>query len=276
METYHQHSDICRLLERIPVLTYHKIDTRKEVGINCLSPARLQEHIDYLATEGYRGITFHELHTLKEAPEKAVIITFDDGYESVYTHAYPILRQANFKGVVFVVAGFIDRWNDWDINLGGIRFRHLTREQIRELENNGWEVGAHGMTHRALSHLPEAEMEKELLGSREVLTALSKKPVQTVAYPFGIHNERVHRITRKAGFVFGCSSVRNLNSHIRLMQIPRIPVYQFDGVAALRRKIALPNIPFYEWSKLYLLSLPAFITPFYQRLFRRDLFLDIY
>ncbi len=263
-------------MSRIPVLTYHKIEHRGELGINCLTPQRLAVHMEYLAGAGFQSVTFQDILSGASLPPHPVIITFDDGYESVYRAAFPLLRQLGFRAVVFVIAGFLDGWNDWDLHPGRMRVRHLSREQVRELVSAGWEIGSHGLTHRALAHLPPEQVRAELAGARERLSALAREPVVTVAYPFGIQNPQVREISREAGYVFGCCSVRHLNRGSDLMQIPRIPVYQFEGVRALKRKLKYPALPLREQYKLHLLSLPALLTPIYQRYFRKELFLDQY
>lgn len=276
MKTSPDHKRILSVLSRIPVLTYHKIENRRELGINCLTPQRLAAHIEYLANAGFRSVTFRDILSGAPLPARPLIITFDDGYESVYVEAFPLLQRFGFRAVVFVIAGFLDRWNDWDLHPGRMRVRHLSREQIGELESAGWEIGAHGLTHRALAHLPPEQVRAELGVARERLSALGKEPVVTVAYPFGIQNAQVRELSREAGYVFGCCSVRSLNRGGDLMQIPRIPVYQFEGVRALKRKLKYPALPLREQYKLHLLSLPALLTPIYQRFFRKELFLDQY
>ena len=81
---------------------YHKIDSRMEVGINALSPREFQEQMNYLHQEGYQTITFRDLLFAADIPEKTVIITFDDAYESVYKNALPVMERYGQRGVVYV------------------------------------------------------------------------------------------------------------------------------------------------------------------------------
>lgn len=267
-------AEVKALLQRIPILTYHKVALRREMGINVVSPQRFRQHISFLYEEGFRSITFRDLLYEPELPPKTVILTFDDAYESIYQDAFPILQEFGFRGVVFVISGFIGCWNRWDINLGGIHFRHMTEEQLREIERAGWEIGSHGATHRALTKLNGTQLEQEVQTSRCTLEKISSKPLVSIAYPFGMHNPQVCRAAKEAGFRFGCKSIRGTNSTADLLQLRRIPVYQFEGVSALRRKLNSEGISLYEKIKLSLLSAPAVLTPFYQTLFKRQLLLE--
>lgn len=266
--------EVKALLEQIPILTYHKVALRREMGINVVSPQRFRQHISFLYEAGFRSITFWDLLNEPELPPKAVILTFDDAYESIYQHAFPILQEFSFQGVVFVISGFIGCRNRWDINLGGIHFRHMSEEQLREIEQAGWEIGVHGTTHRALTMLNGAQLEQEIRVSRCTLEKISSKPLVSIAYPFGMHNPQVRRVAGEAAFRFGCKSIRGTNSTADLLQLRRIPVYQFEGVPALRRKLNSEGISPYEKIKLSLLSAPAVLTPFYQALFKRQLSLE--
>jgi len=267
-------AEVKALLQRIPILTYHKVALRREMGINVISPNRFYQHVSFLHEEGFRSVTFWDLLNEPELPPKAVILTFDDAYESIYQHAFPILQEFGFRGVVFVIAGFVGCWNHWDINLGGIHFRHMSEEQLQEIERAGWEIGAHGATHRALTMLSGTQLEQEIRDSRCVLERISSKPLVSIAYPFGMHNLRVRRVAGGAAFRFGCKSIRGTNSTADLLQLRRIPVYQFDGIPALQRKVNCAGISPYEKIKLSLLSAPAVLTPFYQTLFKRQLLLE--
>ncbi len=266
--------DIASILNRTPVLMYHKIDPRMEVGINALSPPQFQEQMRYLQQEGYQTITFQDLLFAGEIPAKPVMITFDDAYESVYENALPVMKQYQQRGVVYVIGEFIGKLNEWDANFAGIKFRHMSEAQLVEVANMGWELGAHTMTHRALSWIDEYHLKSEILQSRQVLTSLSEKPIVSLAYPFGMQNGKVRKFAEEAGIVFGCKGMRKRPETLDLLQLPRIPVYQFESLSAFRRKLQLPMPPAWERWKLTTLSSPAILTPMFQYFFRRQLFLD--
>lgn len=266
--------EIISILNRTPILMYHKIDPRMEVGINALSPPQFQEQMSYLHQEGYRTITFQDLLLAPEIPAKTVIITFDDAYESVYENALPIMEKYGQRGVVYVIGRFIGKLNEWDANFAGIKFQHMAGEQLVKLAELGWELGAHTMTHRALSWIKEDHLKTEIRQSRKVLSSLSEKPIVSLAYPFGMQNGKVRQFAEAAGITFGCKGMRKRSETPDLLQLPRIPVYQFEGLPAFRRKLQLPMLPARERWKLAALSCPAILTPMFQYFCRRQLFLD--
>ena len=271
-----RHRDSIRaLLAKIPILTYHKIVNRREVGINALPPEHFQAQLACLQELGYTTITFHDLLDSPELPEKAVILTFDDGYASVYEHALPLMQPYGFRGVVYAVGRFIGRWNDWDANLGGIRFRHMDRRQLRELADAGWEVGAHSLTHRALSWLDETSLHREIFGSRDLLADVAGRMPASFAYPFGMHHLRVREMVKAAGFAFACGGINSAAEAVDPLQLRRVPVYQFEGLSAYRKKLRIAGLPRLEYLKLRILSWPAVLTPLYQKRFRRELFLEM-
>lgn len=274
MTDLHASTTLQAAAERVPILMYHKIEDRFEIGINTFSPANLKTHLSFLRERGYQTITFRDLLQWPDLPEKSIIITFDDAYESVFRNALPLFREYKFVGVVFAVGGFLGKLNSWDANLGGIRFRHMTAAQLQQMEAQGWEIGAHTMTHRALTHLPLQEVKKELLQSRQVLTEATGHSPITFAYPFGRYNRDVQVEVARAGFRFACRGIHGRSNGHGLLSLQRIPVYQFDGKRSLGRKLNGRRMSRIEYAKLLLLSWPAGLTPVYQKLFKKDLTLE--
>jgi peptidoglycan/xylan/chitin deacetylase (PgdA/CDA1 family) len=264
---------IINTLRSIPILVYHKIDPKNEIGINTISPKRFEKQIQFLGDNGYQTLTFPEITSSGNKAQKRLIITFDDGYESVYEHAYPILKQAGYKAVVFPVTAYIGDWNYWDANLGGIRFRHLSAEQIRELSAAGWEVGSHSVHHRPLPYLNSSHLEWEVYHSRGVLQNVLNKVITTFSYPFGMQNLRVRRAAEKAGYKFACKNISLNGRTDDAFSISRIPVYKFDTIESFKKKLAIYSHPA-EGMKLSLLNWPARFTTLYQILFRKQLFLE--
>ena len=254
-------------LADIPILTYHKITERREFGINTVHPASFENQMRSLREAGYQTVTFDDI-SKGTIPDKAIIITFDDGYTSVYDKAFPILKSLDFKAVVFIISGYIGRENTWDANLAGITFSHLDASQIKLLSQENFEIGSHGVSHRALPYLREPQIVYELEKSREELSGLIEKPVRTIAYPFGIQNKSVQEMAANAGYQFGCINLWGGRNDVPLC-LRRFPVYRADSISALKRKIK--DSPFHrvEILKLKILSWPALLTPVYQKFFKK-------
>jgi peptidoglycan/xylan/chitin deacetylase (PgdA/CDA1 family) len=254
------------LFSEIPILTYHKITSRREFGINTVAPDKFREQIEFLQHNNFTPITFQEL-LQGIRPSKPVIITFDDGYASVFEHAFPVLREFQFKAVIFLITEFLGRENSWDVNLGGIRFAHLDQQQVAELSLAGHELGSHGATHRALNFLHRKEIESELNLSREVIQEISNQPVTTLAYPFGMQNKNIQQQAREAGYQVGCINLWGKSAPNNRLSLRRIPVYGIDSLTSFKRKLSGGFLNTLELAKLRLLSCSAFLTPLFQKQF---------
>jgi len=252
----------------IPIFTYHKITDRGEVGINTVHPQKFEAQMRYLKNAGYKTITFHDLIN-NNIPSKPVIVTFDDGYASVYENALPILHSLKFKAVVFIISGYIGKENTWDANLAGIRFSHLHSSQIQELFQEGLEIGSHGVTHRALTYLPLDQIILELRKSREGLSNLIQDSVSTIAYPFGIQNKTIQDFAKDAGYDFGCINLWGKNEAENHFCLKRVPVYGTDSLNGFKRKFYSHKLYKAEILKLKILSFPALLTPVYQKYLKK-------
>jgi peptidoglycan/xylan/chitin deacetylase (PgdA/CDA1 family) len=128
------------------------------------------------------GIIFGlpHLYSTKECCNLQAMVTFsfDDGFESTYTKAFPILQKYGYPATVFVIASAIDTPG------------YLTASQLRELQSKGWEIGSHTLTHRFLTELSNEELLEELIKSKTTLDSLGLK-VFGIASPGGKYDEKV-------------------------------------------------------------------------------------
>jgi Predicted xylanase/chitin deacetylase len=175
---------------------------------------------------GFQFITFEDLSSGNYQPEKKnIILTFDDGCESLYFNAFPILKKYGIKGVVYIVTGFTGaRSVVWKDNENKDPLNLLTENQIREMAAFGIEFGSHLTDHLHLTKLTEAEVRNELSVSKKYIEALLNKTVYSVAYPFGSYNERVVEIAEETGYAFGVTTRPGSNAHQRNLELYRYTV----------------------------------------------------
>jgi peptidoglycan/xylan/chitin deacetylase (PgdA/CDA1 family) len=226
----------------IPILAYHKIDPRFELGGTRTTPRQFARQMAFLASRGYRAVTLSRaLELMREGRSgeaKYVCLTFDDAYESLYAYAWPILTEHGFTATVFAVTDFIGTDNTWDVNWLGIRFRHLDWGQMREMRAAGIEFGSHGATHRDLRHANGPEIERELLGSRQILEQGLGAPVTAFSYPFGRYDGRVKRAVEQAGYAAACSLSPGMrNSEADRFALRRCGVYITDALWDFQHKV---------------------------------------
>lgn len=190
-------------MSRIAVLGYHKVGPPGPGAWETwyyIPEDVFAEHLTVLREGGWQpvdGATF--LRGLAEPgtlPERAALITFDDGFRSVLDIALPWLERFGFPGVLFVPTDFVGRTNlfdsepeeplcDWD--------------ELRELQRRGIAVESHAASHRKFSELTPSQRALELEGSKAALEAGLGRAVQLFAYPYGDDGGAAPQV-REAGY----------------------------------------------------------------------------
>lgn len=226
----------------VPILAYHKVDNKFEWGLNTIPISFFERQIRYLAENDYYSISLNQYlnHNFRISPkQRPIIITFDDADESVYINAFPILKPYGFKTTLFVISNFVGKENTWDANLGGIYSKHLDWQQIRELSNQGWEIGSHTATHRDLLGLARREAEEEIYISKEIISEEIGKPIHFISYPFNRFDENIISLAQRSGYRGGCalSSSRRINGSSEQFKIQRYGVYSTDTLYWFKKKL---------------------------------------
>jgi peptidoglycan/xylan/chitin deacetylase (PgdA/CDA1 family) len=218
------------------IFTYHKIGHQFELGITTVRRQAFGAHLDLLTGLGLEFLTASETDTSPH-PVKQIAITFDDGYESVFSDAYAEMKPRGVSGTVFPVVGSVGDYNKWDVQLSRRPFKHLTWRQLSELSAAGFEVGSHTLSHRDLTRLDPKMLRRELSESRAILEDHLGTGVTAVSYPFGRFSRRVIEEALEAGYTRGFTSFPR--SAADPMAIGRMTVYSIDGASSLRRKLGL-------------------------------------
>lgn len=164
---------------------YHAVsDMTNENESLFVSPLEFEKQIAWLCDAGFTSVFADEYGKYKY---KTAAVTFDDGYENVYTEAFPILKKYNFKATVFIITSPAEG--------------HLTDDEIREMTASGLVMfGSHTETHRDLTTLSDSEIMTELSASKEKIEKLTGKKATSLAYPYGSGDERVVAAAKKCGY----------------------------------------------------------------------------
>jgi peptidoglycan/xylan/chitin deacetylase (PgdA/CDA1 family) len=156
--------------------------------------------IEALARAGYRGVTLSaSLASLitGESHEKCVAMTFDDGYASV-KDAAAVLKEHGFAATVFVISDHVGKDNRWRGQSPHVpTLPLLTWDQLGELAELGWEVGAHTRTHPPLTEISPTQAEDEIAASGDAIREKLGVRVTSFAYPYGAVNADVRTITER-------------------------------------------------------------------------------
>lgn len=220
------------------------VDKRFDWGITRVSPGHFEKQITFALEKGYQFFTVGEYAESSEINKAA--LTFDDGYESVHQNAFPILKKYNIPATVFINPAYVGQQNTWDVNIGWLKFRHMTWNQIIELEKSGWEIGSHGLSHRDLTRLDKSALKNELTLSKRLLERRLKKQISSVSYPFGNTNQMVCKESRDVGYKHGYVMSRHLSGEYKDMSITRTGVYLLDSSRSFEHKIQGKGSWFYK------------------------------
>lgn len=234
---------------------YHKVTDQHEWGVTTVSVAAFTAQMEWLKKEGFQTISSP---ADVGAAEKPIILTFDDGYANCLEHAAPIMARHGFTGVVFPILNYIGKENSWDANLGGITYRHASKEQLSELVTLGWEIGAHSKSHHVPTVLAHAE--DEFIACKKSLEDMFGAEVRQLSYPFGYVNEKLRQIAAEH---FQFAYMANCLAKPTAQRVSRAAVYRFDSTSNLAKKINLKTL---ECMKLNLIHSGSKATLLYQKI----------
>ena len=177
----------------VPILLYHHIGFSLQGDTTYyIAPDVFDRQMNLLYQWGYRTISVQLLvNAIKqgaELPPRPVLLTFDDGSETVYERALPIMQRYGFTGVSYVVHNYVGTT------------KYMSTDQIRALYTAGWEVGSHSLSHTDLTTRPRRQMD-EIVESRRRLESLLGIPILSFAYPFGTYDSDSLYYVHQAGYI---------------------------------------------------------------------------
>ncbi len=185
------------------VLTYHKV-IDFELGGTWISPRRFEGHIRSLIDSGYSFIDetafLETVEETRQAAEKEILLTFDDGYDCVARSAAPVLESLGVPALVFLVSGFAGRENSWELDLPGRKARHMDWETVNTLLSGNFSFGSHCENHLPLTRLPRGEALREMARSKEEIERRTGTRVQSLSYPFGRTDRDIALLAAEAGY----------------------------------------------------------------------------
>lgn len=192
-------------VQSVPVLCYHRVGP----GLSRMSvaPAQFEAQLQWLKDNGWHVVRLADLAEFmagrKALPQRSVAITFDDGYESVYRHAFPLLKKHGMPATLFVYTDFVGARDA----LGWTQMDEMLRSGLVDIQS-------HSKTHRNLAERQaedgeaalRAWLDTELRNSKQTIERrLGPAGVQVrhFAYPYGEANEAVLEAMRRNGYEMG-------------------------------------------------------------------------
>lgn len=219
--------------KQVPILCYHQIrdwtakDSKNAKDYIC-PIAAFKADMKMLADSGYHTILPDQLYAYLTAggalPTKPIMLTFDDTDEDQFTIARPELKKYGFKAVYFVMT----------VSLG--RPRYMTKEQVKQLSDEGNIIGSHTWDHHMVSKYTHNDIMKLANGKTKTvddwavqidkptkqLEDITGKKIDYFAYPFGIWNKAALPEIKKRGFKAAFQLADKRDPNDPLMTIRRI------------------------------------------------------
>lgn len=192
---------------QVPILMYHHL-SEDVTNSEMVSPEQFEAQIRALSEAGYTGVSFDELQAYvlrgEPLPEKPVVITFDDGYRSNYTLAYPILQKYGMKATIFAIGVSFgtDHYKDTDYaitpHFGAAEAAEMTASGLISIQSHTYdmhqwppyETGS-AVRENILQLSSESEeayvqaLTEDFTRSRALLEDATGRPVDVLAYPAG-------------------------------------------------------------------------------------------
>lgn len=184
-------------MRAIPALMYHSIS---EVPAGwptdlCVAPGVFEEHLQYLKTQGYNVVTAPQAVILLKSRQNVmntVIVTFDDGYENNYTEAFPLLKKYGFRGNFYIVGNDVGKEKNQD----GMK-KYMSFAQIKEMHDQGMEIGSHSMSHDPLTSIKPELLPWEIYQPLNLFYQKMNFWISGIAFPNGAFNDAIIAEIRK-------------------------------------------------------------------------------
>lgn len=227
--------------KEVAVLVYHHIDDQVEGSVT-ISTKLFERQLGALQRQGYNFITMDQFKSFMKdgakIPDNAVLITFDDGYESFYTNAYPILKKMRIPAVNFVITKDLD-------NPTATLLPSLSRDQIRKMRKefsnidfqlhsdqlhamkDGKPMLNNRMTTNGVTETQEDLKQRVIADTKTCMAKLREldgaKSIDSYAYPFGSYDDFTISYLNEVGVKYAFTTKAGLTSkQTDPMQIPRI------------------------------------------------------
>ena len=229
------------------VLMYHSLhsDDRSAPANDSVAGPLFAQHMQALSERGYSPCSIDEyvswLSGEGAIKEGNFLITSDDGYQSVYKYAFPILKAMGWSATVFLVTGMMEKTPSWPKRRARDLERLLSTNEIREMAKAGFCFHSHTHMHVDLTNVSDKTLRNELAASKQALATITDNIANKsffIAYPYGRYNQRVVDAVKRTDYKAAFSVMPGFNrTGGDLFNIHRLDIRQGDSVRKLIRKV---------------------------------------
>ena len=194
--------------EKIPVLAYHKLipaGSERGSGLE-IDEAKFDKQMKYLHDKGYKTLTMDEFYKWHageiELPKKSVLITFDDGYYSMYYLVYPILKKYDQAATVFCIGRHIGETTDEFDYTDNVQDHYIGMDKIEEIRRDypKFEFDSHTyIMHDRVNDEKPAEVftKDQIMEDCKKMESMGFKDY--LAYPWGTYTETMQEALKDSG-----------------------------------------------------------------------------
>lgn len=188
----------------------------------------------WLRQKGFQALSLAEaarlVRTGQPFQERTCVVTFDDGYETVYREAFPVLQELGFTATVFLITGYCGKRNSWPGHVSPVGEQSvLSWTQIEEMARHQIEFGSHTVTHPDLTCVTRHEAEREMRNSKQTIQDRLSRDVEVFAYPYGRYAPWTVDLAREH-FSGACSTILGkATSQDDPALLPRVDMYYLSS-----------------------------------------------
>ena len=199
---------------------YHHVNTNTG-DMYSVTQKVFEDQMAYLSEAGYRTLKIRELLDWQDGKltikERAVVVTFDDGWLDNYLFAYPILEKYGINASFFVVTDWVENASKEKLPLPEAVPDHIESQQLLTKNQHNrvildWDLiskmarsslmdfYSHSRSHPECDKLSRADLISELAGSKEALEAMLKRPCPYLCWPYGHFNDTTVKAAKQIGY----------------------------------------------------------------------------
>ena len=232
----------------VSILMYHQVGhfdaPTAHRAVYC-DAGRFDAQMRFLHRFGYGVISLEDawrgLFEGAPLPARAVVLSFDDGYDNFHQHAWPSMQRFGFTPTVFLVAGLDGAPARW-LDAGREQPRLMDGATIRRLRREGVHFGSHAMSHLRLATLDAAAQRAEIFDSKKRLEDLLGEAVPDFCYPYGSYDLRARDLVAEAGYRSGLTCIRgSAHTADNPFEIPRKAISWGDNLAGYWWKLHMKH-----------------------------------
>jgi poly-beta-1,6-N-acetyl-D-glucosamine N-deacetylase len=225
--------------QRFVAIGFHDVvDRPADLGVDAVTTATLVQFFDWLKGAGWTVVSLDDLSDAasgrRRLPDKAILLTFDDGYKSLYTRVFPLLKAYHYPAVAALVGSWMEDSPDGTVLWGGERVPRTTFvswAEAREIQASGLvEFASHSYDlHHGAQANPQgnqtpaaitwrydppsgtyeddtqnaARIRADLLRSAATMEAQLGRRPRAIVWPYGRYTGPALEVAKQLGFLFG-------------------------------------------------------------------------